>query len=247
MESRRNPLSSKAVVLIVAGATIVMILAEAVVGITSHKSTEDRGLSGFIGGPSSPLPDGIGPFKLGMTKEEIEKEIDRIRDVRREELERQEKEAAARGHYLSDAQEEAIYHSGAWYERCGVTYDLMNGGVYRLQFGDPDHHPCGRTQASWAPKVVDETISKYGKPDRFTQEGQDLDVGHSWHILMWRDGQRELVWRIDKWPPLKDTYSASLTDLRLQAEQARRVKEESDRKAKEALERDIADAVKKLY
>jgi len=247
MESGRNLLSSKTIKVVV-GVIIGVAVTGAAILVSSQKPTENRGLLGINRRPTVPLPDGIGPRKLGMTQEELDKirsdELDEIDDKVLDEC-------------LAKADPAVFCLSGRpWYTQCQFTYDFMNERAFSIRFGT-----CGGlAETLWGDEVIKKTIERYGEPAHFTSQ-TPIEFGTQYR-LVWRDRERELVWEFTevpniggreiraKRPFLREKYSGSLTGLHLQAEhdkQEQRVKEESGQKAKEELERDKAEAVKKLY
>lgn len=111
MESGRKPLSSKAIKMVV-GVIIGIAVVGAVVLLAPQKPTENRGLFGINRRSTASLPDGIGPVKLDMTKEEVVALV----------LQRE----------LNEDVTESFKQSDSPYTE--IRYDYVSGKLYRIEF-----------------------------------------------------------------------------------------------------------------
>jgi hypothetical protein len=183
------------------------------------------------------LPDGIGPVKIGMTKEEIATLMPQ----------RQLKEDGT----------EVVEQSDSPYQK--VLYNYIDGKLYRIEF-ELDHK-WGAEIFEETTKRYGVPTERYTRPDQYFQGifhhvliWRDSKRELRLEVDEWSKDLREGIemrggLTTTKLPPHID-YKGSLTDRRVQAEldeKERSTEEKRAGEAKEKYEQEKGEVIKKLY
>ena len=234
MRSEKHTLSPRAV-----RAIVVAVAGLAVAGCNSSPSpqqqTGNRGLLSMR--RAQPLPDHIGPFKLGIPAEEFEA-----------------LKASTEQGQSSEATQAPLTASNF----SNFTGEYQNGKLYKISYD---------INAKWEKEIVDETIRLYGEPSQRVKTSSKNIIMSFEHALIWKDSTHILIISFSEaspeWIAAYEqvagrplhmnpyvSYRGSLIDSALEAErqeQVRQAEEERKLKAKEEYEREKGEVMKKLY